>query len=271
MEPSAPPLEKDGVSTPLGSTERERRLARLRLEKQRQRELERMRRRAAQRRAAGIVLGIVVVAALGYAISQRQGGGSTSAAGPTPSASPLACSYIPDATTNPVVTTLPTPPGFGTRRNGSATMVTNRGTVVFDLLVSDAPCATTSFAFLADKQYFDGGSCPRLTSGDLKFLQCGDPKTGTGPGYTFPDESLTKTTSYPAGTVAMANHGPNSNGSEFFLTYGDTALPPDYVPFGRITSGLDVLQQIARDGETPVGDGAPDSPVTVTSIRTSGT
>ena len=78
-------------------------------------------------------------------------------------------------------------------------------------------------------------------------LQCGDP-TGTGsggPGYQFQDENLTGAT-YPAGTVAMANAGPNTNGSQFFIVYKDTQLPPNYTPFGKITGGLDVLHQDRR-------------------------
>ena len=85
-------------------------------------------------------------------------------------------------------------------------------------------------------------------------LQCGDPTgTGTGgPGYQFQDENLTATAvtggTYPAGTVAMANSGPDTNGSQFFLVYKDSQLPPSYTPFGTITGGLDVLQKIAAAG-----------------------
>ena len=69
----------------------------------------------------------------------------------------------------------------------------------------------------------------------------------------------------------MANRGPDTNGSEFFLCYGDTQLPPDFTPFGRITSGLDVLTTIAKGGSTPSGDGAPNTETTVVSLRTTGT
>ncbi len=81
-------------------------------------------------------------------------------------------------------------------------------------------------------------------------LQCGDP-TGTGsggPGYAFNDENLAGAT-YPAGTVAMANAGPDTNGSQFFFTWKDTTLAPDYTPFGTVTGGLDVLQKIAAAGD----------------------
>ena len=94
-------------------------------------------------------------------------------------------------------------------------------------------------------------------------LQCGDP-TGTGsggPGYRFNDENLAGAT-YPAGTVAMANAGPNTNGSQFFFTWKDTKLPPDYTPFGMVIGGMDVLQKIAAAGEDSQngpGDGYPNA------------
>ena len=252
------------MSTPL---ERDRRLARLRLERQRAREAARRRKR--QRRIVGISLAVVllVMAAAAKVVT----GGGSAATSATPSPTPEACAYRGNGTSNPVVTTRPTPPGFATRRNGTATMVTNHGTIVFSLLANDAPCATTSFAFLANKKYFDGSTCDRLTTGDLQFLQCGEPKRGDGPGYDFPDENLSPTTTYPAGTVAMANRGPDTNSSTFFLCYGDSQLPPDFTPFGRITSGLEVLTTIAQGGATPSGDGAPNTTTTVTSIRTTGT
>jgi peptidyl-prolyl cis-trans isomerase B (cyclophilin B) len=254
------------MSTPL---ERDRRLARLRVERQRIREQSRRRRRR-RRLVVGSSLAVLLLVAAAAKVASG-GSGTTVIGSATPSPTAAECIYRSDGTTNPVVSARPSPPGFGTRRNGAATMVTNHGTVVFDLLVSDAPCATTSFAFLAEHKYFDGTSCARLTTGGLQFLQCGDPITGTGPGYAFPDENLSTATTYPAGTVAMANHGKNSNGSEFFLCYGDSQLPPQFVPFGRVTSGLDVLTAIAHAGAKPAGDGAPVLATTITSLRTTGT
>ncbi|MFN2539063.1 MAG: peptidylprolyl isomerase [Mycobacteriales bacterium] len=251
------------MSTPL---ERDRRLARLRVERQRAREQARRRKR--RRRVLG---GSTVVLLLLAAAASRvvAGGDGSATTAPSPTRQP--CVYRPDGTVNSRVVTRPSPPGFGTRRNGAATMVTNRGTIVFDLLVPDAPCATRSFGFLAAHKYFDGTTCSRLTTGGLQFLQCGDPAKGTGPGYTFPDENLSSSTTYPAGNVAMANHGPSTNGSEFFLCYGDTQLPPHYKHFGRVTSGLDVLTAIADAGATPPGDGTPNRATTIRSLRTTGT
>ncbi|MEU8511984.1 peptidylprolyl isomerase [Kitasatospora sp. NPDC048722] len=155
----------------------------------------------------------------------------------------------------------------------SATLRTNQGRITFEALTDKAPCTTFSFRFLAENDYFDGTHCHRLTTQRIYVLQCGDP-TGTGsggPGYSFPDENLTGAT-YPAGTVAMANAGPNTNGSQFFFVWKDTKLSPAYTPFGRVTAGLDVLQKIAAGGEDDQngpGDGYPTLPVNIRHVKIS--
>jgi peptidyl-prolyl cis-trans isomerase B (cyclophilin B) len=139
---------------------------------------------------------------------------------------------------------------------------TSQGDITVKALTAAAPCTTNSFRFLIDHGYYNGTHCHRLTTQRLWVLQCGDP-TGTGsggPGYSFNDENLAGAT-YPAGTVAMANAGPNTNGSQFFFTWKDTKLRPDYTPFGVVTSGMDVLQKIAAAGEddqNSAGDGYPN-------------
>ena len=99
-------------------------------------------------------------------------------------------------------------------------------------------------------------------------LQCGDP-TGTGsggPGYEFADENLTGAT-YTAATVAMANAGPNTNGSQFFLVYANSTLSPAYTPFGAIVSGLNIIQQVAKAGTSnKTGDGPPKEKVEIESV-----
>lgn len=134
------------------------------------------------------------------------------------------------------------------------------------------PHTVNSFDFLADKGYFDHSKCHRLTTNGIYVLQCGDPTgTGTGgPGYTIPDENLKdkslKDNTYPAGTVAMANTGQkDSGGSQFFLVYEDSQLPPSYTPFGTVSdAGMKVLKKIADAGEnTGAGDGAPNATVVI--------
>jgi peptidyl-prolyl cis-trans isomerase B (cyclophilin B) len=142
-----------------------------------------------------------------------------------------------------------------------ARLVTTQGVIVFRALTGRAPCTTFSFRFLAQRNYFTGTHCHRLTVKEIYVLQCGDP-TGTGsggPGYRFNDENLAGAT-YPAGTVAMANAGPNTNGSQFFFTWKNTTLAPDYTPFGRVVSGMSVLRKIAAagdDSQNGPGDGYP--------------
>ena len=155
----------------------------------------------------------------------------------------------------------------------TARLYTDQGLIAFQALTAQAPCTTFSFRFLADHQYFDRTHCHRLTTKGIYVLQCGDP-TGTGsggPGYSFNDENLAGAT-YPAGTVAMANAGPNTNGSQFFFVWKDTTLPPDYTPFGRVTSGMAVLQKIAAAGEDDQngpGDGFPTLPVDINRVAIS--
>ncbi|MCM6775516.1 peptidylprolyl isomerase [Nocardia sp. CDC159] len=152
----------------------------------------------------------------------------------------------------------------------TANLQTNCGTIAMTLDAARAPHTVNSFKFLSDQEYFNNTRCHRLTTESIFVLQCGDPTaTGTGsPGYQFADENLDGAT-YPAGTVAMANAGPNTNGSQFFLVYSDTQLPPKYTPFAHITSGMDVLQNIARGGTRDGSpDGAPASDIVLQTVTT---
>jgi len=164
-------------------------------------------------------------------------------------------------------------------------IVTNRGKIGLQLANNESPCTVNSFVNLAQLKFFDGTQCHRLTtSPGLSVLQCGDPKgDGTGgPGYQFADEypadqyprgdpALKRPVRYPRGTVAMANAGPNTNGSQFFLVYGDSQLPPAYTVFGTIdTAGLAILDKIAAAGVAGGGDdGTPATQVTIRSVRPS--
>jgi len=134
------------------------------------------------------------------------------------------------------------------------TLTTNCGPIVISLLGSKAPITVTSIATLANAGYYNKSLCHRLTTEGIFVLQCGDP-TASGSGSPtgwkgYIDENLPKVgaKNYPAGTVAMANSGPKTNGSQFFLVYQDTQLGPDYTIWGKITKGLDLVQKIGAVG-----------------------
>src|SRR5215216_6231258 len=149
--------------------------------------------------------------------------------------------------------------------NRIAVLETNKGTIKFELLEGDAPKTTENFRLLAEKGFYDGVGFHRVIKGFM--IQGGDP-TGTGRGGQsawggrFNDEiksgSATYQRGYKAGTVAMANAGPNTNGSQFFIMHVDYPLPPSYTIFGRVTEGQDVVNAIATTptvpGDRPVSE-----------------
>ena len=153
----------------------------------------------------------------------------------------------------------------------TVTMSTSIGDLKATLNQEATPCTVHSFLSLADQGYFDGTTCHRLTTADsgISVLQCGDPsRTGSGgPGYSFADELSGKET-YAAGTLAMANAGPDTNGSQFFMVYGDSPLPPAYTVFGTIdAASTQLIADAAAEGTTDGGpDGAPKVPVDIESI-----
>jgi peptidyl-prolyl cis-trans isomerase B (cyclophilin B) len=149
------------------------------------------------------------------------------------------------------------------------TMSTNCGEIVIDAFGVKAPLTVTSMAYMANKGYFDHSLCHRLTTQGIFVVQCGDPTaSGTGgPAWTVPDENLPKGTgnTYPAGTVAMANSGPNTNGSQFFFVYKDgSQLGPNYTIWGKVVKGLNILQYVASKGVSGGGaDGALNQPLEI--------
>jgi peptidyl-prolyl cis-trans isomerase B (cyclophilin B) len=161
-------------------------------------------------------------------------------------------------------------------------MSTDQGNIGLLLNNAEAPCTVNSFASLAQKGFFNDTTCHRLTTASsLGVLQCGDP-TGTGgggPGYAFTNEypttqypkgdpALQNPVLYPRGTLAMANAGPDTNGSQFFLVYKDSQLPPGYTVFGTIdATGLATLDKIAQGGVAGGSqDGKPATEVKVKSV-----
>jgi peptidyl-prolyl cis-trans isomerase B (cyclophilin B) len=164
-----------------------------------------------------------------------------------------------------------------------ATIVTDGGVIAVQLDNGKAPCTVNNFVSLAQQGFYDDTPCHRLaTSTTLGMLQCGDPTgQGTGgPGYRFPNEyptnqfrladpGLQTPVVYPRGTLAMANGGPGTNGSQFFVVYADSQLPPTYTVFGSVDeTGLAVVGKIAAGGvKDGSDDGNPATSVTIESIR----
>ncbi|MGY1828256.1 MULTISPECIES: peptidylprolyl isomerase [unclassified Blastococcus] len=198
---------------------------------------------------------------------------TSSAARTTNADGTVTCEYLPDESGNTNLTDVGTPPNpEATPTQGTATvlMSTDQGDLTLTLDRAQAPCAAASFVYLTEQGFYDGTPCHRLVDADtFGLLQCGDP-TGTGSGgptYKYAEE-VTPDTTYPRGTVAMAKTAaPNSTGGQFFLTFVDTELPPEYTVVGRIDeAGLGVLDAVAAGGvqgaEGP-GDGTPNIPVTI--------
>ena len=273
-----------------GKKERQRKLAREHYQRQQARRIQRSQR---WRRTGIIVAACVAVIALGAGayVALSGGGGKTASAAtatptptaptatPTPTASPTPtlaaepashCTYTSNGTAARKVGVPPAKPAFKAAKY-QATVKTNRGTIVLDLLNHDATCTVNSFIYLAVKKYFNNTTCHRLTTSGIYVLQCGDP-TGTGsggPGYKFANENLAGA-KYTEGTVAMANAGPGTNGSQFFLVYrNSTTLPASYTPFGKIVGGLGIIQNVAKagtDNSNGNGDGHPKQKVTIESV-----
>ncbi|MEV5867409.1 peptidylprolyl isomerase [Streptomyces tendae] len=261
--------------------QRRRQLAREKFLRQQQRRTS-ARRKARMRNAAiASVLGVILIGSVALyttgVVLGDDDSKTNASAEVTPSAS--APSKAPDPCEKPAEGKVKTQtwkkePAMTVDKSAKYTMklATTCGDIDLALKADAAPHTVNSFDFLADKGFFDHTPCHRLTTNGIYVLQCGDP-TGQGnggPGYNIPDENLKdkslKDNTYPAGTVAMANTGqPDSGGSQFFLVYQDSPLPPSYTPFGTISDkGMAVLKKIAEAGEsTGQGDGAPNATVVI--------
>jgi peptidyl-prolyl cis-trans isomerase B (cyclophilin B) len=268
-----------------GKKERQRKLARERMLRQQQR---RARRAHHARRITIVAVICCVVVGLGvggFFAFAGSGGSNAAAVSSTSSATPSAsgsasasastqaepattCSYTASGTAARKVGLPPAKPDY--KSGYVATIHTNRGDVVIALLNSKATCTVNSFVYLAARKYFNNTDCQRLTTVDPFVLQCGDPTgTGTGgPGYKFNNENLAGA-KYTRGTIAMANSGPNTNGSQFFIVYKNSTLAPSYTPFGEVVKGLGIIQNVATAGSDNAngsGDGHPKEKVVVESV-----
>ena len=291
------------------TNQQRRATAKRKLERQLERRAQRARKRRIWTIAGLSVLAVAVVAAVVAGVvwtnksSGKQPAGTSAGASKTPAqdtaapggATPLPafsaptdlganCTYpaSPEPASKPIqpprTGKVPTDPA-----TVSASVMTNQGPVGIQLDNAKAPCTVNSFSNLAQKGFFDNTPCHRLTTApELAVLQCGDPTgSGTGgPGYQFANEyptnqykpddpALQQPVIYPRGTLAMANAGPGTNGSQFFMVYKDSQLPPNYTAFGTIdATGLATLDKIAAGGVAGGGqDGKPATGVTIQSVR----
>ncbi len=281
------------------SNEQRRASAKRKLERQLERRAQQAKRRRLLTIIGGSFAAVAVVAVVAYSVfagnqdhkdKQASSAGSSTAnnapeAGALPPFKAAAdlganCQYppAPEQPSKPVerprTGKVPTDPA-----QVSVSMVTNQGHIGLLLANNESPCTVNNFASLANKKFFDGTKCHRLTT---TLLQCGDPNgDGTGgPGYQFANEYPTdqyppgdpaaqEPVTYPRGTIAMANSGPNTNGSQFFLVFKDTPLPPAYTIFGKIQQdGLATLDKIAKAGIAGGGtDGPPATEVIIKSAQ----
>ena len=270
----------------MAGNKRQRELARAKFERQQaRRATQGSRRRRNQRILAAVVVVGLVVGSVAWAVLATRGADEPTAT-PTvdpsafaslvasaegqaaePSAEPAVLDCRPAGNPRPDDVTFTAAPAGRTAT--SLTLATNCGDIVIALDPA-APATVASAVFLAGEGFYDATSCHRLTTSGIFVLQCGDPKGdgSGGPGYVLPDENLPPDgeANYPAGTVAMANAGPGTSGSQFFIVYEDTTLPGDYTIWGTVTEGLDLVREIASagvaDGAT---DGAPVQPVLIES------
>jgi cyclophilin family peptidyl-prolyl cis-trans isomerase len=277
------------------TSKQRRQAAQRHLQKQLERRAELARKR---RRNVGIlVTAVVVVVVVGAALlltgvlsgddDTSSAADGTSAAPATSSAAPttnadgtINCTYSPDESGNTNLIDVGTPPNpEATPTQGTATLLmsTDQGDLTLTLDRAKAPCAAASFVYLTEQGFYDDTPCHRLVNQEsFGVLQCGDP-TGQGSGgptYKYAEE-VTPDTTYPRGTIAMAKtSAPNTTGSQFFLCFVDTTLPPEYTVVGTIDEpGLQVLETVAAGGikdAGPTGDGAPAIPVQIQSMTVQG-
>ena len=219
---------------------------------------------------------ISTLCALAIAVASLAPVTSTAAERPTSvkgCAKPTAKAHVP--------ATLKQPTSVDKKLAKTMTITTNCGVITIALDPA-APQTVTNLATLARSKYFDGSFCHRLTTEGIYVLHCGDPSAqgngspGSWKGYKDENLPTKKILTYPAGTVAMANSGPNTNGSQFFLVYKDTTLPPSYTIWGKIKTGLPLLLRIEKVGAYQVdqstgnayyaGDGIPVQPIEIKTV-----
>ncbi|WP_433238959.1 peptidylprolyl isomerase [Streptosporangium sp. CA-135522] len=283
----------------MSGKDRQKQLAREHYERQNQRRIEREARAKRNAIIGTSVTAVVIIGGVIAATTLLGGNDSPATATPAtsaPSASPSetstaakptafdpaggTCGYVADADGSPAKN-VGLPPAKVDTKPKTMTLKTSQGDIVIAVSADKTPCTVNSFAFLAQKKFFNGSKCHRLGSDQFPVLQCGDPlakadgKSQTdgqgGPGYRFVNENL-KGAKYTRGVVAMANSGPDTNGSQFFIVYGNAPLSPDYTPFGTVTKGMEIIDKVNKGGVItpgPDGTGAPKETVEIKDVTMS--
>jgi peptidyl-prolyl cis-trans isomerase B (cyclophilin B) len=287
-----------------GKNERQRRQARERYRRQQEQRV--VRQRQVRKRwitgLSAVAAAGLIAALLAVFLPGGSGKNASASASKSPSASASAsssaaavaepahhCTYTKASPVSRIVGLPPSAPDY--TASYQATIKTNLGPITVNLLNDKATCTVNSFVHLAEAGFFNNTQCHRVLTSGIYVLQCGDAyatsttklncsttsTVGTGtPGYQYASENLTNAT-YPAGTVAMANNGTaTSNGSQFFIVYKDStsglngSSGPSYTPFATVSSGLDIVQNVAKDGYSctyaQAGGGVPKKKVIIESV-----
>lgn len=251
------------------SNKRDRELARAKFERQQQRRSNRSNRRLFLKVFSYSIVGIAL---LSYLVLPHNKSAEPIAVEPTTSAAAPVVAGCTSAITPRADNISYTSTPSDAVAAKQLTFTTNCGDFVIEP-DKKAPKTAAIISYLVANKFYDAVKCHRLTTDGIYVLQCGDPagNGSGGPGFKFADENLPKANSsgsaiYARGTVAMANSGPNTNGSQFFLVYQDSPLPPNYSVWGKITSGLDRLDAIAAAGVVNgTTDGLPKQEVVISS------
>ncbi len=268
----------------MSTQKRERELARSKYERQQTKRSERAQRAKRNQHITAVVVVIaLIVSGVGFAVFSATSEDTPVVAKDTPAPpGPTASDTATEATAldctpagTPRADDISYPDGPQPLETAPTTLTldTNCGQIViaFD---PNAQQTVDSEAFLASSGFYNNTSCHRLTTDGIYVLQCGDPAGdgSGGPGYSVPDENLPAEgeANYPAGTIAMANAGPGTSGSQFFIVYADTTLPAGYSIWGNVVSGLDIVQEVASVGvEGGLTDGPPKQPVFINTATVS--
>ncbi|BCB74221.1 peptidylprolyl isomerase [Phytohabitans flavus] len=251
--------------------ERQRAAARAKLEREMAERAASAKKRRQWQVSIGAGVAVLVLVAGVVLVVSLTGDDDTATPAAEGSGAPVSCAWteVPKEQRSPATKDVGVPPTTTPPNTGTKTMAvdTNFGKININMDLSKSPCAAESFSFLSSKKFFDGTKCHRMFPG---MLQCGDPSAkgkgyresdgSGGPSYRYANEYLptSERPAYPAGVVALANSGPDSNGSQFFFIYQDVELSPDYTVIGKVDqAGLDVIKKATEKGHDGAFDPSP--------------